>query len=58
MFGTHVANHGSMMWFCPEANVPPTLLDVSSGHAEIALKDFRLAVDRKGDDLEFAWRGR
>ena len=58
MFGTHVANRGSMMWFCPDANVAPTPLDASSGHAEIALKDFRLAVDRKGDDLEFAWRGR
>ena len=58
LFGTHVVNRGSMMWFCPDANVAPTALDVSSGHTEIALKDFHLAVDRKGEELEFTWRGR
>ncbi len=58
MFGTHVLNRGSLLWFCPEANVGPTPLDVSSGRAEIVLKDFRLAVERKGDELEVTWRGR
>jgi hypothetical protein len=58
MFGTHVSSRGSLMWFCPEANIGPTPLDVASGHTEIALKDFRLAVDRKGEELELTWRAR
>ena len=58
MFGTHVVSRGSMWWFCPEENIPPTPLDMSSGTAQIALKDFKLAVLRKGDEIEFAWRKR
>jgi hypothetical protein len=58
MFGTHVVDRGSLLWFSPDEKVPPTPLDVSSGHAEIALKDFRLAVDRKGGELEVTWRKR
>jgi hypothetical protein len=58
MIGTHVASNGALLWFCPEANVPPTPLDLSSGRAQIALKDFRLDVEKKGEELEFSWRAR
>jgi hypothetical protein len=58
MMGTRVAHNGSMMWFCPEENIAPRPLDVSSGHAEIALKNFKLGVDLKGEEYEVAWRAR
>lgn len=58
MFGTRVVDRGSLLWFCPDEKVPPTPLDLSSGHAEMALKDFRLAVDRKGGELEVSWKKR
>ena len=58
MFGAHVVDRGSLLWFSPDAKVPPTALDLASGHAEIALGDFRLAVERKGGELEVSWRAR
>jgi len=58
MFGTHVVDRGSLLWFCPDEKIPPRPLDLSSGHAEMALKDFRLAVDRKGGELEVSWKKR
>lgn len=58
MMGTHLANNGSMMWFCPEENIAPRPLDVSSGHAEMMLKDFKLGIDLKGGEFEVAWRKR
>jgi len=58
MFGTHVVNRGSMLWFCPDEKIAPRPLDVASGHGEVALRDFRLGIERKGEELEFAWRKR
>jgi hypothetical protein len=58
MFGARVADRGSLLWFSPDAKVPPTALDLASGHAEIALRDFRLAVERKGGELEVSWHAR
>ncbi len=47
MMGTHVVSNGSMMWFCPEENIAPRPLDVSSGHAEMMLKDFKLGLSSR-----------
>ena len=58
MFGTHIFDRGSLLWFSPDAQVPPTRLDMASGHGEIALKDFRLRVEKKGEELEVVWRNR
>jgi hypothetical protein len=51
MFGTHVASKGSLMWFSPEAKIPPTPLDLKSGHASLAVKGFTLEVESRGGEI-------
>jgi len=52
MFGTHVSSRGSLLWFSPDAQVPPTPLDLSSGRARIALRETTFEVDRRGEEIE------
>ena len=51
MFGTRVSSRGSLLWFSPDAQVPPTPLDLSSGRAKIALKGFALDVEKRGEEV-------
>ena len=52
MFGTHVVNRGSLSWFSPDAQVPPTPLDLSSGRTRISVKGIAFDVERKGEEIE------
>jgi hypothetical protein len=52
MFGTRVSTRGSLWWFSPDAQVPPTPLDISSGRAKIAVRGVTLELVRRGDELE------
>jgi hypothetical protein len=51
MFGTHVSSHGSLLWFSPDAQVPPTPLAFSGGHARIAAKGVVLDVEQRGEEI-------
>jgi len=52
MFGTHVSSRGSLLWFSPDAQVAPTVLDLSSGRARIALRDVSFDVVRQAEEIE------
>jgi hypothetical protein len=51
MFGTRVAAGTTMLWFSPEAQVPPTPLDLSSGRARIAVQGVTLELEKRGDEV-------
>ena len=51
MFGTRLAGRGSLSWFSPDAQVPPTPLDLSSGKARIAVRGVTLEVERRGEEI-------
>lgn len=51
MFGTRVSNRGGLSWFSPDAQVPPTPLDLSSGKARIAVRGVTLEVERRGEEI-------
>jgi hypothetical protein len=52
MFGTHIASGGSLLWFSPDAQVPPTPLELSGGSAEISAKGLRLRIEQRGAEIE------
>jgi hypothetical protein len=56
MFGTHVSSHGSLLWFSPDAQVPPTPLAFAAGHARIAAKGVVFDVEQRGEELVVARR--
>ena len=58
MFGTHLVDRGTLLWFCPDEKIAPSPLNLSTGHVEIVLREFRLAVDRKDGELEVTWKRR
>ena len=51
MFGTRVSSRGTLLWFSPEANVPPTPLVFTGGRAKIALKGFVLELEQRGEEI-------
>jgi len=52
MFGTHVSSRGTLSWFSPDAQVPPTPLAFSNGRARIALRDLNFEVEHRGEEIE------
>ena len=52
MFGTRVSSRGSLWWFSPDAQVPPTPLDLSSGRAKIAVRGVTLDLQQRGEEIE------
>ena len=52
MFGSRVLDRGSLLWFSPDAQVPPTPLDLSRGSAEISANGTRLKMTRNGEEWE------
>ena len=51
MFGTRLSGRGSLSWFSPDSQVPPTPLDLSSGKARIAVRGVMLEVERRGEEI-------
>jgi hypothetical protein len=51
MFGTKVSARGSLSWFSPDANVPPTVLELPGGRGKISVRGVTLEVERHGDEI-------
>ena len=58
MFGTHFVDRATLLCICPDEKIAPSPLNLSTGHVEIVLREFRLAVDRKDGELEVTWKRR
>ncbi len=52
MFGTRILDRGALLWFSPEAQVPPTPLDLSRGAAEFQVQGRRFRLQRRGEEWE------
>ena len=51
MFGTRLAYGATLLWFSPDAAVPPTPLVLAGGRARIAVKGVTLELERRGEEI-------
>ena len=51
MFGTRITAGGSMLWFSPDAAVPPTPLVLAGGRARIVVKGVALELEQRGGEI-------
>ena len=51
MFGTRVASGGSLLWFSPDAQVPPTPIELAGGRARIVAKGITFELEQRGGEI-------
>jgi hypothetical protein len=51
MFGTRLVYGATLLWFSPDAAVPPTPLVLSGGRARIVVKGVTLELERRGEEI-------